>query len=607
MEDENPTNSAPEEVPQETPGEKVDRGAEAQKILLAMVQNKELPEDALKKLASRQAVGLTPEQEKQNERETADLTLGLLVEQMFIEHQDLGGQNDANLRKYLIPKVQEDILTGNIIGDTHDKFREHIYQSVKKHIADYVRKGPDQKLEHWYAGVNAHELIHHTLRNCEEFTGRSFESYNLGNRDEEGIVSEALKAVHEKDPKSREEADVIIRDVISKRLDVFADLAATLNYAASKQSDVHDTRDTRETVKEKNAVKRKYGKYSMIAAAGIAAAYLAIAGGAHIGYKLEEWLNAPSKVVVTENTTNLENRVNDIQPNVNVPENVTAQKPVNEAVEDYNENAPVPEEVKSVPAPAAQANQVNQEIPLPDIYVPAVPGETRKEISKETFEAMYVLAKTKIQEKISNYAELWNQFFQNAQTPVQIIPKIPAQISKQVQKDNFIYVHEPSRKNTARNKSKAYVSANVGVIMPIRSDIYRQGAITVGLSAGVANETDTELNIGAEIFKTSANGNEKGTDWSAESKNFLVRVGARRNFPKQGTYVETDLEGLFSKSRFIVGYEYNVNEPDSSVTAGFGVGAGINTKNAEFGVRYIHFFNSGEVGHAVAVCAGCKF
>lgn len=344
----------------------------------------------------------------------------------------------------------------------------------------------------------------------------------------------------------------------------------------------------------------------MIAAGGLAAAYLAIAGGTHIGYKLEEWLNTPSKVAVSENITNLETKVNDVS---NVPENITAQKPVNEAVEDYNEDVlPVPAEVKPEPAmPAAQANQVNQEIPLPDIYVPAVSKETRKEISKETFEAMYVLAKTKIQEKINNYAGLWNQFFQHAQTPVQIIPEIPAQISKQVQKDNFVYVHEPSRKNTARNKSKAYVSANVGVIMPIRSDIYRQGAITVGLSAGVANETDTELNIGAEIFKTSANGNENGTDWSAESKNFLVRVGARRNFPKQGTYVETDLEGLFSKSKFIVGDEYNVNEPDSSVTAGFGVGAGINTRNAEFGVRYIHFFNSGEVGHAVAVCAGCKF
>jgi hypothetical protein len=295
-----------------------------------------------------------------------------------------------------------------------------------------------------------------------------------------------------------------------------------------------------------------------------------------------------------------------------VPENITAQNPVNETLEDYNEDVlPVPAEVKPEPAmPAVQADQpMNQEIPLPETYVPAnaVPKEMHKEISKETFEAMYVLAKTKIKEKISNYAELWNQFFQHTQTPVQIIPAMPAQISKQVQKDNFVYVHKPSRENTARNKSKAYVSANVGVIMPIRSDIYRQGAITAGLSAGVTNERDTELNIGAEIFKTSANGNEKGTDWSAESKNFLVRVGARRNFPKQGTYVETDLEGLFSKSRFIVGYEYNVNEPNSSVTAGFGVGAGINTRNAEFGVRYIHFFNPGEVGHAVAVRAGCKF
>jgi hypothetical protein len=404
----------------------------------------------------------------------------------------------------------------------------------------------------------------------------------------EQIVSKAVREIELRKPQTEENGRKIVKGVTENELS---------QYIALTES----PKVTVEATRKEGPVVRKYlnKKTAEKAAIGGLGALL-LAGGIWL---LTREPGLEKKVSETE-THYVEKTI--------VPENITAQNPVNEAVEDYNKNVlPVPAEVKPEPAmPAAQADQpVNQEMPLPEIYAPApaVPKEMRKEISKETFEAMYVLAKTKIQEKISNYAGLWNQFFQHTQTPAQIIPEIPAQISKQVQKDNFVYVHKPSRENTARNKSKAYVSANVGVIMPIRSDIYRQGAITAGLSAGVTNERDTELNIGAEIFKTSANGNENGTDWSAESKNFLVRVGARRNFPKQGTYVETDLEGLFSKSRFIVGDEYNVNEPDSSVTAGFGVGAGINTRNAEFGVRYIHFFNSGEVGHAVAVCAGCKF
>jgi hypothetical protein len=184
--------------------------------------------------------------------------------------------------------------------------------------------------------------------------------------------------------------------------------------------------------------------------------------------------------------------------------------------------------------PAAQADQpMNQETPLPEIYVPAsaVPKEMRKEISKETFEAMYVMAKTKIQEKINIYAGLWNQFFQHAQTPVQIIPAIPAQVQEQTQ-EQIPQVHESRRihaKKTARTNAAQYlITPYLGEKFALHSEKDIGPCTVLGLQVSNPHGKTSPYG-GIEYSQTKDRFSDSTINVELESSQLTGKIGLKHN------------------------------------------------------------------------------